>query len=885
MKMRNSAVTLVIVVALAFTTISHVASETSIQNDNASSAVDLIVQESNPQVVEISSEFANLDGTNEFEVQYDLFDPKKDIDPLATNEFSTEAMNDVEMDAEASNIYPAKPYGPPPPPPKSKYPAPNYRPAPGYKPPVGRYQSPWSVLPGSYSKESYGGPRYAGNRPYNRHQVYSSYLNSKAYAAYSKQCLRSYGQNVKLSYNDLGAAFNYAAAQVKNEVNYESKQYSTGNYYNRTSYNPGVSHSLIHAAYNPANQNVQYKKEKEALFNEYASKFLLNHFCLSRYQSQYLLPSVKIGPNTGNPYGDNSCYAAYGSTSNKLYCADSKYRTLDGSCNNLYHPYWGKANVCHVRLIPAAYDDGLSTPKTKSVRGGYLPPARTISTVAHSPRPERSYYTNLKMAWGQFLQHDITFTPSSVADYKGGVIKCCPNPTHPQCFSIPIPKNDYYLSKWNQTCMEFVRSAPCPLCTLGPRQQMNQATSFIDLSLVYGNDVKQAASLRTYRDGLLKFSLACGKEILYVSPQGADGQCSPSVKNQPCFKAGDVRVNQHPGLQSLHVIFLRLHNQHARGLKRVNPRWNDEKLFQEARRLTIAQFQHVTYHEYLPIVFGPLLTKYYDLEVTYGSGYTRYEPYTDPTTWNDYIIAGRFGHSQVTSFFSTFGAKGNYEKGYWLRDSFFDPTPIHQCWLDPILKGLLTDPAQTVDPWVTGDLHNYLYRLKGEPFGLDLAAINIQRSRDHGLPGYTSYLDFCFGYHAKTWHDLSQFIPYEQLDIFKKLYADPADIDLWSGVISERKFPDADVGPTASCILGIQYYHLKYGDRYFYSHGYQTGSFSPKQVAEIKTTTLAQLLCLTSDYLDGVQKYAFFPANYGYNKKLACNSYRPINYGLFKDYY
>ena len=875
-------VTLVIA-ALALGTFSLVAGDgtSPVASESPADAKDLLAQESK-DVVEISSEFANLDGTNEFEVQHDLFDPKKDIDPLASNEQADLADLDGEMSAAASNAY-ASSYPPPP----SKYPGPaNYKPPAGYRRPVGRYVSPWSVTPGSYTKESYGGPRYGGNRPYNRHAVYGSYMSSKSYASYAKQCLRSYGGNVALSYKDLGAAFAYAHGELQKATQYEAKQYSAGNYYNRSTYNPAVGHASIHSAYTPDTQGVQYKKEKEALFNEYASKFLTHHFCLSRYQSQYMLPSVRIGPNTGNPYGDNSCYAAYGSTSNKLYCADSKYRTLDGSCNNLYNPYWGKANVCHLRLIPSAYDDGVSSPKTYSVRGSYLPAPRVLSTLAHDPRPERAYYTHMKMAWGQFLQHDITLTPTSVSDYKGGVIKCCPYPSHPQCFAINIPPGDYYLSRYNQSCMEFVRSAPCPLCTLGPRQQVNQATSFIDLSPVYGSSTSKAASLRTYRDGLLKVSIACGKEILSVAPGGGwEGQCSPGIKGQPCFTAGDPRVNQHPGLQSLHVVFLRLHNQHARGLKKVNPGWNDEKLFHEARRITIAQFQHVTYHEYLPIVFGPLLTKYYDLEVTYGSGYTRYEPYTDPTTWNDYVIAGRFGHSQIQSFFSTIGNHANYSKGFWIRDAFFDPSFIHQCSLDPIVKGLLTDPSASVDPWVDGDLHNYLYRVKGQPFGLDLPAFNIQRGRDHGIPGYSAYLDFCFGYHVKSWNDLTHFIPYEQLRIFQGLYADPADIDLWSGVISERKFPDADVGPTASCILGIQYYHLKYGDRYFYSHGYQTGSFSPKQVAELKTTTLAQLLCLTSDYLDGVQKYAFFPPNYGYNKKIPCAAFRQINYALFKDYY
>lgn len=126
-------------------------------------------------------------------------------------------------------------------------------------------------------------------------------------------------------------------------------------------------------------------------------------------------------------------------------------------------------------------------------------------------------------------------------------------------------------------------------------------------------------------------------------------------------------------------------------MRSKNPKWGDEKLFQEARRISIAQLQYITYNEYLPIVFGPQLMKYFDLDVK-APGYTRYEPYTDPTTWNDYAAAAcRFGHSQINSFFSLqgyagsnntnmyqYGRDGN-QPGYWLRDWFFDPKLMYDC--------------------------------------------------------------------------------------------------------------------------------------------------------------------------------------------------------------
>lgn len=226
---------------------------------------------------------------------------------------------------------------------------------------------------------------------------------------------------------------------------------------------------------------------------------------------------------------------------------------------------------------------------------------------------------------------------------------------------------------------------------------MNLVTSFLDLSSTYGNSRADQNSLRTFRNGQLRSGAdRFGQEALPPSNHWGRDQCSSS-QNQNCFRAGDGRVNQYPGLTAMHTLFQRRHNQHARALQQVNPHWTDEQLFQEARRLLIAEFQHLTFEEYLPLVFGPTLSAYYSLLSAarsargyHGPAYTRYEPHTDPTTWNEYSAAAcRYGHSQISGFFSLIGGFGyngrsymashphsnqTSSSGYWLRDQFFDAT-------------------------------------------------------------------------------------------------------------------------------------------------------------------------------------------------------------------
>ena len=99
---------------------------------------------------------------------------------------------------------------------------------------------------------------------------------------------------------------------------------------------------------------------------------------------------------------------------------------------------------------------------------------------------------------------------------------------------------------------------------------------------------------------------------------------------------------------------------------------------------------------------------------------------------------------------------------------------------------------------------------------MDLVSINIQRGRDHGLPGYIEFAKFCNKtLKADNFVSLVPLIPEETVDLLKKVYKyrHVEDIDLFIGGISESAVEGSILGPTFRCILGEQFKRLQHGDR------------------------------------------------------------------------
>merc|ERR1712029_1131840 len=147
-------------------------------------------------------------------------------------------------------------------------------------------------------------------------------------------------------------------------------------------------------------------------------------------------------------------------------------------------------------------------------------------------------------------------------------------------------------------------------------------------------------------------------------------------KRNDCFFAGDFRVNEQLNLIVLHTLFMREHNRIATQLASINPSWSDDKIYQEARRINVAEYQHIVFKEWLPIIIGNNFMKSYGL-FPLSSGFSSdYSDSFDPRINNEFAAAAfRFGHSMIPATFSS-KSKGRSEQSLNMRELFFKPASL-----------------------------------------------------------------------------------------------------------------------------------------------------------------------------------------------------------------
>lgn len=590
---------------------------------------------------------------------------------------------------------------------------------------------------------------------------------------------------------------------------------------------------------------------------------------------------------------------------------NSRYRTLDGSCNrgklnDEEKAKWNKAYTCYPRIIEADYPDYWGEEIRKSITGSSLPNARDLSNFISSEDQLLSKvnlvsrkHSQMLMNFGQVLGNEITY-PANVFTYSPDYTdyNCCANnfpprqPKWPDCKEVRFTNRDPFYSKFGVSCINFSRSQSCELCKPGQRTGINMHTPAIDVSTIYGNSLNDSNNKREFVGGRLKLDLhqypinagkkevaSCGKRwsIYYPHEQGLH-----------CFRAGDTYANNNPPKASLVIIFYRQHNRIANLLSQVNSNWNDEKIFQETRKILGAQFEMITYNEFLPEIIGPQAMKIYSLEVL-KNGYINLNKQINPSTTAEFStsIMRSVGHSMING-----NVKAKFFDGRTISFKLHDfyhylPNFTQAGMVDAYMKGSITEPIKKVDTLFDITIRGFSERIakNGPKYGADLVTIDLMRGRDFGVPSYTKFRQFCYNELISSFDELDGIFEPEILVKLSSLYKSVDDIDLYYGILAERKVPGALIGPTGVCLWAREFYNKKFGDRYYFEQGGQSGSFTPKQLATIRKTTLAKLICSNGDFYPqhSIQKFVMRLPDPLTNPEVECSDLPDLDISAWRE--
>lgn len=637
------------------------------------------------------------------------------------------------------------------------------------------------------------------------------------------------------------------------------------------------------------------------------------------------------------------------STHSSLFICEPKsllHRTFDGSCNNLLFSQRGSIGTFFKtgsegrEAYPGIHDpppqitptyENISQLPSSGPRGN----ARTISNEfairtdenAVDPHGHNMFSTMI----GQFINHDLENTRTKNSNQLGGAdlktfmlsqddLGCFQNP------QVPIGNRPYFCMNNDTVLAVGIKSSVGSFDNEGTIRVYNDATSYLDLDHVYGRSEEINGLLRKGESGKMLMTESVDVSFSSVVPglppvtktlenllpfkEDANVPLDPlyGILGLPksVFVTGDERLNQNMALTFFHTLFAREHNKICDELIEDNmvyklfPDLMDDIIFERARKINIAKWQHIIYEQYLPHVYG----SYFSDKV--GS-YTSYKPNIDPSTLAVFAnVAFRYGHYTPKSYFAL------NECGQPIVNNmvvpmkqpfvgFQNPTPIalsavgrmaDSGGIENIARGLIEQVVQENYFTVEEILRNFP-ALAGS---FDLATIDIMRARYNNIPNYlevrkayfadenplknTIYgLDDC---PSNLENDLNVDDNIEcflhitsnidRAEKLKELYSKINNIDAIVGIQSEDHVPGTSFGKTAGHIVVDQFRRSRDADRFFYKNPSQWFTFTAKERQEIQNTTMGELLRrnLKDSIVEFPDNPFIVPDNYRENMASTC---------------
>ncbi|XP_026739290.1 peroxidase-like [Trichoplusia ni] len=564
-------------------------------------------------------------------------------------------------------------------------------------------------------------------------------------------------------------------------------------------------------------------------------------------------------------------------------CNKNEGRRVDGTCTNPKYPSRGAEKTPLPRLLPAHYGPGNTLRPARD--GSELPSARLLRTSLIGDGFFRDHHfstlaTHFQVtSAGDNVDLLYLFRYTLVSD-------CClgntPNRVNPICIPIPVPESDPYLQRENIRCLNLTRvityqEVGCLPNSL-PAERYSVATPLLDLGIVYGNTELRSRSIRANQGGLLAFRMEGDREV----PNGNSPLCIRNSANETsCYNYGDdLQGNLLPGMFLTTMWFFREHNRIARRLFKINPCWDDEKLFQTARKINIAQWQYIFYYELMPEILGR--KNALEKGIIYQThGYVNdFDPHQEPGVIREYIVGTRWFHTYQPGPLDMY-SKGEYQGSISapllnLRSGYLANNNSEA----QLTEGCYVQPADNFPDYVLAP--DLVERVIPLLLASDVTATDFMRGRDAGFPPYNDYRKFCGMKPAKKWEDLYDTIDKDKVEILSRIYDEVDDLELMVAIYVERFMPGAFLGPTLYCIMVHNLLLWRQSDKFFFEHGGFPAALTIPQLNEIRQTSIARVLCDSGDDVKYIQPAAFFRQG-PWNPPIPCQEIKGINLNKWKD--
>ncbi|CAL4062595.1 unnamed protein product, partial [Meganyctiphanes norvegica] len=502
----------------------------------------------------------------------------------------------------------------------------------------------------------------------------------------------------------------------------------------------------------------------------------------------------------------------------------SPYPNVDGTCINQESPDLGSIGSKFLRLQPA-----------NSGKDACVP--HDISWDQKATNVTEGIKRHIKKQILRSVHENVIFTSNHMTfilqeSPLAESIDCCKNDAE-DCFPVKVDENDPIYKEL--PCIDFKRSARAQ-AILG-----RDRTSLISTTIKVYSYGRSNGSGMAISNGYLIFYGPEGVEETEGDKKSDEKKPAKEVKCaapeslEGCFQLSPEE--EKTMLESLRLLLVLEHNRIADALAEVNPHFDDSLLYNEARRLLIAEYNMITYNEYLPTLLGEaIVTKHSLLPGTEGPG-AQYIKEVNPGILTNFALASYRNAAMKSEWRNSWGAT-----------DILDSTQYNS---------VLKDSYQ------------------------DLLALDMQRARDHGVTGYIHWRRFCDqGAANNNFEDLESNIHKEAVAALKELYdGELDDLDL-SVALLEATEEGAAVGKTFSCLLADQYARLKTGNRLFWEH--ESSLVTAEQRDLMRTeVSLARLLCNNLP-VHAVPKNAFLPPS-DTNPLVECSTLPPMNMEHWKD--